>query len=91
MTIEQILEKFPATRSDDKKLLLAVWFFQSGLLLTPEQKKIFYNKCLMAESITRKRRDLQASGKYLGSPEIMKGRKVQEQLFRRTYGKTNSN
>ena len=87
MTIEEILEKYPQTRSSDKKLLLAVWFFQ-GLILTQEQKRIFYEKCMVAESITRKRRDLQASGKYLGSQEVMDGRKKQEQLFKKTYGKT---
>jgi len=85
MTIEEVLQKYPPTRSSDKKLLLAVWFFQ-GLILTQEQKRIFYEKCMVAESITRKRRDLQASGKYLGSQEVMDGRKKQEQLFKKTYG-----
>ena len=86
MTIEEILEKYKETRDSDKKLLLAVWHFQ-GFLLTPEQKKIFYEKCLVAETITRKRRDLQASGKYLGTSEVMEGRKKQERLFRQTYRK----
>ena len=86
MTIENILEKFKETRDSDKKLLLSVWFYE-GLKLTPEQKKIFYEKCSIAESITRKRRQLQAENKYLGSPEVMKGRKVQEKLFRQTYRK----
>ena len=85
MTIEDILEKYAETRSSDKKLLLATWFFQNGLLLNKNQKQIFYERCLSAESITRKRRQLQAEGKYLGTPEVMEGRKTQERLFKQTY------
>jgi len=80
--VEDVLRDYPATRSDDKKLLLAVWHFQ-GLVLTKQQKQIFY-ECAVAETITRDRRLLRR--KYPAKPEVEQARYEKAKICRtKTY------
>jgi hypothetical protein len=65
--VEQLLKDWPEIRDSDKKLLLGVWKTQ-GLVLSEEQKRIFYRSCSSAESITRARRALKS--KYPASKEV---------------------
>ena len=82
--VEKALKQFHETRDSDKKLLLAVWYYETGLRLTLGQKVAFY-KGSPAESITRKRRKLQSEGKYHSSKEIRKKRIELEKLYRQNY------
>lgn len=75
---EQVLALDPATRSNDRKLLIAVWRLE-GLFLSPEQEKVLLERCSSAESITRNRRELQSVGLYPPAPKVQKYR---EQRFR---------
>lgn len=71
--VKAILTELPEMRDSDKKLLLYVWRRQ-GLELTPEQERIFLDKCMTAESITRARRIVQEENKELRASD-----KVQEE------------
>lgn len=64
--VEQLLQE-QRYRDSDKLLLLAVWHTQ-GLELTEEQRQIFMDKCSVAESVTRARRELR--DKYPASKEV---------------------
>lgn len=78
--VERILREYPLTRNDDRELTLKVWE-QMGLSLILSQKEIF-KKCLASESITRARRRLQESGRYLAEDEIKMARMKQEVKIR---------
>jgi len=66
--VKAILTELPEMRDSDRKLLLYFWRRQ-GLELTPEQERIFMDKCLTAESITRQRRIVQAENPHLRATE----------------------
>lgn len=83
--VEGILSIYKETRGSDKKLLLQYWASQ-GLHLTPEQKQTFLEKCDIAESITRARRDIQQQGKYLPSKEVEQARFDMFQQYKNEYG-----
>ena len=55
--VERFLQTEQGYRDNDKKLLLDYWQEQ-GLELTPEQRRIFLDRCTTPESITRARRML---------------------------------
>ncbi len=55
--VEGFLKANKVYRNSDKRLLLDYWQKQ-GLTLTPQQRKIFMDKCTTPESITRARRAL---------------------------------
>lgn len=64
------------TPRDSDKVLIVQWLqLKVGLELTAEQVKKLYAASSF-ESITRARRKLQNSGQYLGSPEVMRRRRI---------------
>lgn len=65
--VEALLKSSQEFRDSDKKLLLEFWRRQ-GLELSETQKKIFMDKCVTAESITRARRALRS--KYPASEAV---------------------
>lgn len=84
--VEHVLSTYPETRSDDKKLLLAVWHFQ-GFELTKRQKQIFHDKCAIAETITRDRRLLR--GRYPAKPEVEEARYEKAKICKKVYAHKN--
>ena len=70
--IKLVLEQKPEMRSSDSKLLLYYWRRQ-GLELTPEQERIFIDKCTSSESITRARRIVQEE-----NPDLQATEEIQE-------------
>ena len=74
-------------RDSDKALLLAVWDSQ-GLHLTPEQKAVFMQRCDIAESITRARRDLKTD--YPASPKVDQARFDKFKQYRGEYAATHA-
>lgn len=59
--IEGIMEKFPALRANDKKLILVVWN-QQGLELTQEQTSYILTCCANPETVRRLRQKIQEEG-----------------------------
>ena len=55
--VENFLKANTIYRNSDKRLLLDYWEKQ-GLVLTDEQRQVFYDRCTTAETITRARRAL---------------------------------
>lgn len=78
-TVYRILDEKPWTRDSDKELLLAYWESE-GLYLTAVQQEQFTN-CTAAESITRQRRLIQASGEFPASGTV---KQYREELARET-------
>lgn len=71
-TVENVLQKQPETRDNDRLLIMKVWEEQ-GLVLTPEQKHIFKN-IASPETIRRTRQLLQESGEYEASEKVSSAR-----------------
>jgi len=65
--VGHLLETRPELRSNDKKLLLAVWEVQ-GVYLSDQQKQLFLDKCTTPETITRSRREFRT--KYPGTEAV---------------------
>ena len=82
--VEAVLRDSPETRSDDMKLIMAVWDNQ-GLHLDENQKHIF-RMVLPSETITRARRKLQEVGKYRPNDEIYRQRHLLEIEVRNKIG-----
>ena len=74
-------------RDSDKALLMAVWD-QEGLHLTPEQKAVFMQRCSVAESITRARRELKAD--YPASEKVTEARYQQYKAYKEEYAPTHN-
>ena len=70
---ERALAKWSITRSDDRKLILAVWWLQDNDF-DNHFKEFFKNKAIMPETITRCRRKLQEQGRYRASKEVEEDR-----------------
>jgi hypothetical protein len=70
---EKALQTYPETRSDDKKLILAVWYLQN-----PDYeldfRKFFQYKAISPETIRRTRQKLQQDGLYLPTEEVQEHR-----------------
>jgi hypothetical protein len=77
--VERLLQEYPQLRDSDRKLLVAFWHTQ-GLVLTPEQRQVFYDKCTPAEAITRARRKLKAD--YPESDAVREARYTKYQQYR---------
>lgn len=75
--IEQLviraLETWPATRSNDRKLILAVWWLQDNNY-DKHFPQFFMDKAAHPETIRRYRQKLQEHGKYLGSKQATEAR-----------------
>jgi len=63
--VTEILECYPETRSDDKKLLLHYWELADGIDFDGDWKDYFVSSSTSAESITRARRAIQATGLFV--------------------------
>lgn len=70
--VETVLRSKANTRYSDKELLIEVWA-SMGLVLNEEQRRAFRN-LPSSETITRVRRKLQESGKYLPPEEVTRER-----------------
>lgn len=70
--VENILAVSSKARNSDKELLI-IYMQKSGMKLTEEQIEIYRNMPA-ADTITRVRRHLRESGKYLPSVEVDKHR-----------------
>lgn len=70
---ERALAKWPITRDDDRKLILAVWWLQDNDF-DSHFKEFFKHKAIMPETITSCRRKLQEQGKYRASKEVEEDR-----------------
>jgi len=84
---ERALQKYPETRSDDKKLILAVWYLQN-----PDYeldfRKFFQYKAISPETIRRTRQKLQMEGKYKATEEVEEQRYDLFKQARMTAGRT---
>lgn len=69
-------------RDSDNELLLQYLHFHTELDVTPEMAAVF--RGISFESITRARRKLQEQGKYWGSPEVMKRRRIKSYEVQQT-------
>jgi hypothetical protein len=84
---EKALQLYPETRSDDKKLILAVWYLQN-----PDYeldfRKFFQYKAISPETIRRTRQKLQMDGKYRATEEVEEKRFDLFRQARATAGAT---
>ena len=67
--VEKALEQFPATRSDDRKLIMTVWWMQDQYY-DEHFKNFFQYTAIMPETITRIRRKLQELGQYKAEESV---------------------
>ena len=67
--VERALKEFPDTRSDDKKLMMAVWFYQDPFY-DEHFRKFFQYSAVMPETITRIRRKFQELDQYRAEESI---------------------
>lgn len=75
--VEQMLRDRPATRNDDRVLIIAV-FESLGLELTDSQVKKFHDMP-STETIRRVRQSIQSKGKYQASENVQQYREVKSQ------------
>jgi hypothetical protein len=75
--VEKILESFPASRNDDKKLILEYWRKFDNVSFDNIDKFVgsFISKSTPTESITRARRLIQEEGKFLPTDESVIARR----------------
>jgi hypothetical protein len=83
--VEEILANDDLARGNDNWLLFSYWIRYDGLNIY-----FFYYDCVKnftsAESITRARRKIQESGRYLpDNPEILLRRRIKAQIVRNLY------
>lgn len=67
--VEEALTDYPQTRSDDRKLILAVWWLQDNRF-DDDFRDFFKTRAVMPETITRCRRKIQESGRLLATEEV---------------------
>lgn len=78
--VHSVLSNNIATRSNDKLLMLDIWELE-GLRLSPEQRQAFMH-VTSSETITRTRRKIQESGKFLANEQTAQARREAEyQVF----------
>lgn len=84
--VERILQNEPATRSNDKLLILKVWETY-GLGMSETQKAKFLSDRLpSAETIRRTRQKLQAEGKYTASLTVLNQRQTLADQAKSEFG-----
>lgn len=71
--VEKALATYPATRDNDRKLIIAVWWLQD-INYQDNFKEFFLHKAIMPETITRARRKIQEGGKYRPSKQAQEDR-----------------
>jgi len=67
--VEKALELYPETRSDDKKLILAVWWLQDHNY-EKDFRHFFQTKAISPETIRRRRQLLQQRGQYKATETV---------------------
>lgn len=67
--VEKALELYPETRSDDKKLILAVWWLQDHDY-EKDFRHFFQTKAISPETIRRRRQLLQEKGRYRATEAV---------------------
>lgn len=67
--VEKALTEYPQTRSDDRKLILAVWWLQDNRF-DDDFRDFFKTRAVMPETITRCRRKIQEGGRLLATEEV---------------------
>ncbi|MGP0689792.1 hypothetical protein ACW5UC_24920 [Priestia aryabhattai] len=80
--VESILDKYEATRSDDKLLQLVYWKDVDGIDFSKFGSE-YLAKATSSESITRARRAIQEEGRYLPTEEVAEMRKNREASMRK--------
>jgi len=85
--VEKALAKWPATRDDDRKLILSVWWLQDNSYES-NFRRFFKHKAIMPETITRCRRKLQEQGKYRASKAVEEDRYNKFKEARGTAGQS---
>lgn len=71
--VEQALKEYPSTRSDDRKLIMTVWWMQDQYY-DEHFRKFFQYTAIMPETITRIRRKLQELGQYKADESVDEAR-----------------
>lgn len=71
--VEKALELYPETRSDDKKLILTVWWLQDREY-TRDFVHFFQHKAISPETIRRRRQLLQEKGQYKATEKVEENR-----------------
>lgn len=67
--VEKALELYPETRSDDKKLILTVWWLQDHDY-ERDFRHFFQTKAISPETIRRRRQKLQQEGHYKATESV---------------------
>jgi len=90
--VEAILARHPETRGLDKNLIVKLWLEEDGLAevlgdtaLVDRFAEWFTTRATYTESITRARRSIQASGRYLPEPQHQARRNGRQSQFRERY------
>lgn len=84
--VERILQNEPATRSNDKLLILRVWE-NYGMGFSDSQRRTFLSDRLPSpETIRRTRQKLQAEGKYTASLTVLNQRQTQADQMKSEMG-----
>jgi hypothetical protein len=76
--VKEMLEKYPETRGNDKKLMLHLWV-EEGFILNKDQTKIFLRNCSSPETIRRTRQKIQHDGQLLPDGVTVERRKKKAQ------------
>lgn len=84
---ERALQRYPETRNDDKKLILAVWYLQNPDY-ERDFRKFFQYKAISPETIRRTRQKLQEQGLYPATEEVEEKRYDLFKQARMTAGAT---
>lgn len=81
--VQVALKNSVEARSDDRILLMKCWEMQ-GLHLTEYQQQVFM-KCMLAETITRQRREIQERGLYRASVKVQQQRMALAEQVKTKY------
>jgi hypothetical protein len=75
--VENLMDRFPDTRSDDRLLIMMYWTHKDGIKVSDSMVNVWdvIRNTTSAESITRARRLVQKEGLYPATPEVQAERK----------------
>lgn len=73
--VRSVLQDYPATRSDDKKLVWQIWILQGAVKDGKITRDNFFEKAMMPSTITRARRLVQADYADLRATEGVQARR----------------
>lgn len=81
-TVEEVLEKYPDTRTNDNNLILRVLTTQKGEYVNKSLAYVLIHTDISFESITRARRKIQRKRPELKDERISDFRKEQKQVYK---------